>query len=295
MVGKVNVTLLRGPGAARAEIAVRGGGRAGTARAREWATRSRRAKHFPGPMHALELADRLKLTPEQKARTEGLMQEHESAGARDRREARGRRDADRSAIPGGAGQRRRAEGCGHAGGGASRRIQAVAPRDPPAHARAPHAGAGGAVRRGAWLWQGNVEPPSWKETSLICEPFFLLSFSPCPSSRSRSRPTARCAGSTRTRRSSRSGTGPLPQLDMPHPMTMVYRVKDPTPLDRVKAGDQVQFEAEKVNGAFVVTRIEGENSGLYARHARAGARYGVSPLPLLRPAARRRDSVLSLH
>lgn len=34
--------------------------------------------HFPGPMHALELADRLKLTPEQKAKTEALMQEHKA-------------------------------------------------------------------------------------------------------------------------------------------------------------------------------------------------------------------------
>jgi Cu(I)/Ag(I) efflux system protein CusF len=50
--------------------------------------------------------------------------------------------------------------------------------------------------------------------------------------------------------------GPLPQLDMPQPMTMVYRVKDPALLDKVKAGDKVKFEAEKVNGAFTVTRIE---------------------------------------
>jgi Cu(I)/Ag(I) efflux system protein CusF len=50
--------------------------------------------------------------------------------------------------------------------------------------------------------------------------------------------------------------GPLPQLDMPMPMTMVYRVKDPALLDQVKAGDKVKFEAEKIGGAFTVTRIE---------------------------------------
>ena len=50
--------------------------------------------------------------------------------------------------------------------------------------------------------------------------------------------------------------GPLPQLDMPQPMTMVYRVKDPAMLDRVKAGDKVKFQAEKINGAFTLTAIE---------------------------------------
>jgi Cu(I)/Ag(I) efflux system periplasmic protein CusF len=50
--------------------------------------------------------------------------------------------------------------------------------------------------------------------------------------------------------------GPLPSLDMPQPMTMVYRVKDPAMLDQVKAGDQVKFQAEKIGGAFTVTRLE---------------------------------------
>jgi Cu(I)/Ag(I) efflux system periplasmic protein CusF len=50
--------------------------------------------------------------------------------------------------------------------------------------------------------------------------------------------------------------GPLPQLDMPQPMTMVYRVKDPALLDKVKAGDKIRFEAEKIGGAFTVTSIE---------------------------------------
>jgi len=50
--------------------------------------------------------------------------------------------------------------------------------------------------------------------------------------------------------------GPLPSLDMPMPMTMVYRVNDPAMLDQVKAGDKVRFSAEKVGGVFVVTNIE---------------------------------------
>ena len=49
--------------------------------------------------------------------------------------------------------------------------------------------------------------------------------------------------------------GPLQKLDMPA-MTMVFQVKDPAMLDQVKAGDKIKFEAEKVGGAFTVTKIE---------------------------------------
>jgi len=49
--------------------------------------------------------------------------------------------------------------------------------------------------------------------------------------------------------------GPLANLDMP-PMTMVFQVRDPAMLDKVKAGDKVKFQAEKVGGAFTVTQIE---------------------------------------
>jgi len=49
--------------------------------------------------------------------------------------------------------------------------------------------------------------------------------------------------------------GPMPRLDMP-PMTMVFQVKDKALLDQAKPGDKVKFDAEKVGGAFVVTRIE---------------------------------------
>ena len=50
--------------------------------------------------------------------------------------------------------------------------------------------------------------------------------------------------------------GALPELDMPKPMTMVYRVKDPAMLDKVKAGDKVKFRAAKIAGAFTLTTIE---------------------------------------
>lgn len=53
--------------------------------------------------------------------------------------------------------------------------------------------------------------------------------------------------------------GPLPDLDMPTAMTMVYQVKDPALLDQVKAGDKIRFNAEKVGGQYVVTRIEPVN------------------------------------
>jgi len=49
--------------------------------------------------------------------------------------------------------------------------------------------------------------------------------------------------------------GPLANLDMP-PMTMVFQVQDPAMLDQVKVGDKVKFEAQKVGGAFTVTKIE---------------------------------------
>jgi Cu/Ag efflux protein CusF len=49
--------------------------------------------------------------------------------------------------------------------------------------------------------------------------------------------------------------GPMPNLDMP-PMTMVFQVKDTAMLEQVKPGDKVKFSAEKLGGAYTVTRIE---------------------------------------
>ena len=52
--------------------------------------------------------------------------------------------------------------------------------------------------------------------------------------------------------------GPVPSIDMP-PMTMVFQVKDAALLARLKAGDKVKFDAEKVGGQYFVTRIAPAN------------------------------------
>ncbi|HSN40556.1 MAG TPA: copper-binding protein [Burkholderiales bacterium] len=49
--------------------------------------------------------------------------------------------------------------------------------------------------------------------------------------------------------------GPLENLGMPA-MTMVYRVKDPAMLDKLKIGDKISFTADKVNGTYTVTQIK---------------------------------------
>jgi uncharacterized cupredoxin-like copper-binding protein len=49
--------------------------------------------------------------------------------------------------------------------------------------------------------------------------------------------------------------GPLENLGMPK-MTMVFRVKDPAMLDRLKEGDKILFVAEKVDGALTVMSFE---------------------------------------
>jgi len=49
--------------------------------------------------------------------------------------------------------------------------------------------------------------------------------------------------------------GEIKNLDMP-PMSMVFQVKDTAMLDKVKAGDKVNFTADKINGAFTVLSIE---------------------------------------
>ena len=48
--------------------------------------------------------------------------------------------------------------------------------------------------------------------------------------------------------------GEIKSLDMP-PMTMVFRVKDLTIVDKLQPGDKVKFRVEKSEGAFVVTEI----------------------------------------
>ena len=50
--------------------------------------------------------------------------------------------------------------------------------------------------------------------------------------------------------------GPIKKLGMDRGMTMVFKAKDPAMLKAVKAGDRVKFDAEDVNGEYIVTKIE---------------------------------------
>jgi Cu(I)/Ag(I) efflux system periplasmic protein CusF len=49
--------------------------------------------------------------------------------------------------------------------------------------------------------------------------------------------------------------GEIRSLDMP-PMTMVFQVREPALLDKVKEGEKVRFRAEKRGSAYIVTDIE---------------------------------------
>lgn len=49
--------------------------------------------------------------------------------------------------------------------------------------------------------------------------------------------------------------GAIPNLNM-DAMTMVFRAQDPALLKDVKAGDKVQFTADRVNGQITVTSIK---------------------------------------
>lgn len=48
--------------------------------------------------------------------------------------------------------------------------------------------------------------------------------------------------------------GPIPNLNMDG-MTMVFRVQDPAILKQTKAGEKIQFEADRVNGQLTITRV----------------------------------------
>jgi Cu/Ag efflux protein CusF len=50
--------------------------------------------------------------------------------------------------------------------------------------------------------------------------------------------------------------GPIKKLDMNEGMTMVFRVPDPAMLKQVKVGDKVKFDADRINGQIIVTKIE---------------------------------------
>ncbi|MFT7773980.1 copper-binding protein [Roseateles sp.] len=49
--------------------------------------------------------------------------------------------------------------------------------------------------------------------------------------------------------------GDIRSLDMPG-MTMVFQVKDPAMVERVKVGDKIRFKVEKGASGFVVTELQ---------------------------------------
>lgn len=48
--------------------------------------------------------------------------------------------------------------------------------------------------------------------------------------------------------------GPIKELDM-ESMTMVFRVKDPAMLKKVKPGDKIRFDVERINGLLTITKM----------------------------------------
>jgi Cu/Ag efflux protein CusF len=50
--------------------------------------------------------------------------------------------------------------------------------------------------------------------------------------------------------------GPIPKLGMVEGMTMVFKAQDPAMLNSVRAGNKIKFDAEQVNGQYIVTKIE---------------------------------------
>lgn len=50
--------------------------------------------------------------------------------------------------------------------------------------------------------------------------------------------------------------GPLTNLGMDMPMTMVFRVKESAWLDQMKEGDKIRFLADNVNGVITVVQFE---------------------------------------
>lgn len=50
--------------------------------------------------------------------------------------------------------------------------------------------------------------------------------------------------------------GPMKKFDMEDGMTMVYGVKDQALLTAAKPGDKIKFDADRINGQFVVTKIQ---------------------------------------
>lgn len=50
--------------------------------------------------------------------------------------------------------------------------------------------------------------------------------------------------------------GEIKNLEMPG-MTMVFRLQDAVSLDKLQTGDKVLFHVEKIDGAYVITDLQG--------------------------------------
>ena len=50
--------------------------------------------------------------------------------------------------------------------------------------------------------------------------------------------------------------GEIKNLEMPG-MTMVFRLQESISADKLQAGDKVRFHVEKMEGAFVITELQG--------------------------------------
>ncbi len=50
--------------------------------------------------------------------------------------------------------------------------------------------------------------------------------------------------------------GEIKNLQMPG-MTMVFRLQEAVSVDKLQAGDKVLFHVEKIDGAFVITDLQG--------------------------------------
>jgi Cu(I)/Ag(I) efflux system protein CusF len=48
----------------------------------------------------------------------------------------------------------------------------------------------------------------------------------------------------------------IKKFDMEDGHTMIFRVKDPAMLKQVKPGDDIRFDADKIDGKFTVTEIK---------------------------------------
>jgi uncharacterized cupredoxin-like copper-binding protein/Cu/Ag efflux protein CusF len=195
--------------------------------------KSAELNHFPGPMHALELADKLALSPEQKQKTQALMAAHK---------------AEARAIGAKVVEAEKAlEALFRTGS-----VDAAALR--------------GAVERAGMLQAeyrlSHLE--THRQMRALLTPDQVKRYDEL---RGYGKPghgaghRHHSMGGGEIRRVDREASkvtikhGPMDALDMPA-MTMVFQVKDPALLDNLKAGDQVMFQAEKAGSGFVVTKIE---------------------------------------